>query len=240
MTPSPSPLPSLSTSLAPSLSPAPSVSPAPSLSPASFLGLELGNWAEWIAAVATVCTFIGFGLALLWEVRARRADEKRLEIERAGIEMKRRRSQAEGITYYLQAQPQPAGPPPTSSDRAPLDAVEFGSPIFMQDLKYGWLVIVNNSGSCIYNTVAVLSKLPEPMNYRGIGVIPPGETRISMPMKDVEHGGSTALRRIGDFVNNKLVESVHFNDEAGVAWSRSNSGRLTELHEPIVFPDGSP
>lgn len=75
---------------------------------------------------------------------------------------------------------------------------------------------------------------------RGIGVIPPGVTRISMPMRQYPGEGSGAwTRHDGEFANNELVPWVEFRDQAGVAWRRGSDGALHEVTDPVPFPDYS-
>ncbi|MGI5184717.1 hypothetical protein ACQEVZ_51525 [Dactylosporangium sp. CA-152071] len=105
---------------------------------------------------------------------------------------------------------------------------------------WGYLVLINNSESCVYSAVAHVPEGALEWPDRGIGVIPPGVTRVSMPMRHYPGEGSGAwTRHEGEFANNELVPWVEFKDQAGVTWRRARDGALDEVIEPVPFPDYS-
>lgn len=181
----------------------------------------------------SILAFIAFGAVALREIHQRRMDDQEAVTDRREAHIQRRRAQAERITYYLEKDD-----PGDSTVRAPVDAAEFGAGA--HELDVGILVIVNNSESCVYEPIASVPKPPDSLKVRGIGVIPPGQTRIRFPMKYIERGGSSAWRRVGDFANNRLVTWVQFGDSTGVTWRRFGDGQLDEPSGPVAFPDYSP
>jgi hypothetical protein len=188
--------------------------------------IDWGSVPDWIAGVGSLLAFLAFGVAFVWETRKRREDLHAVAVQQ-------RRGQAERITYFLED-----GRAISDGMRTPVDAADFHHA--EESYARGVLNIVNNSESCVYELVASAPALPGDLDLRGIGVIPPGLTRVVMPMNDMMEGGSASWRRVGDYANSKLVPWVQFKDHAGVAWRRSNKGGLEELASPVPFPDYSP
>ncbi|GLZ00786.1 hypothetical protein [Actinoplanes sp. NBRC 103695] len=98
---------------------------------------------------------------------------------------------------------------------------------------------MNNSDSCAYEGIAYVPDSPQEFVDRGIGVIPPGVTRIRLPVRSYIGEGSSTCRRDGDFANNQLVSWIQFRDQAGIAWRRGRDGTFLEATDPLPFPDHS-
>ncbi len=179
---------------------------------------DFGTVPDWIAGIGAAAAFVIAAASYAWG--RRRAVETRL------AELRReRRAHAEQVTYYLEqvssavlTDEQVAE---TRTKRTPKDAGWFH---YRDASGYDWgdLVLINNTGGSIYMVVACVPGSPLDGKTRGIGVIPPGETRVRMPMRPYPGDGSGAwTRRDGEFVNNELVPWVEFRDPAGITWPRA-------------------
>lgn len=197
----------------------------------------LSSVPDWLSGIGgTVAAIIV--AATYWRDRRRAAEDRAAELWRE------RRVQAERITYYLEKGHTAYDSKPDvqkrSGDRIPVDAgwFHYGD---APGYDWGYLVMVNHSESCAYAAVAhVPDGALDDGHNRGVGVIPPGVTRISMPMRQYPGEGSGAwTRHDGEFANNELVPWVEFKDQAGVAWRRGSDGALQEVTEPVSFPDYS-
>jgi hypothetical protein len=202
--------------------------------------IKWGTFPDWVAGVGGMLAFFAVVGALLWE---RHKHTKGEDARTAAL----RRKQAEGITYYLEA-----GTPGEQGFRTPVDAAEFSVPT-TPHVESGTLVIINSSGNCVYGLIASApgateypapeARAPEDVAFlglRGIGVIPPGITKVVFPMQPYSGGMSTSWRSVGDFANNKLVPWIEFTDQRGVCWRRLSDGSLDEVLVPMTFPDYSP
>lgn len=191
---------------------------------------------DWLAGVGGAVAAIVVAATFLWD-RRRTAESRRSELKRE------RRAQAERITYYLEegrsAYPAEAHIQQADQGRTPVDAGWFH---YHDASGYDWghLVLINTSESCAYRAIAHVPEGPLDGHDRGIGVIPPGVTRINIPMRPYPGEGSGAwTRHDGEFANNELVPWVEFKDQAGITWRRQSDGSLREVTDPVPFPDYS-
>lgn len=197
--------------------------------------LSWGTVPDWVAAVGGLLAFGGLVWTLGRDLRNRRADAR----ESAALAT---RAQAERVTFFLDSGRSAhdlEAPTQAPGDRRPADAAEF---FYGQALEFdfGVLVVVNASEGCVYEVIAHVPDGPEEFGIRGIGVLAPGVTRIAMPMRSFPGEGSGSWRFVGDFANNRLVEWIQFQDQAGRARKRSARGGLEMLANPEPFPDHSP
>lgn len=156
-----------------------------------------------------------------WTVWRARGDEGRKALER-------RRAQAETVTWFLDENP-PSG---SHQTRKAIDAAEFSTST--AGIDFADLVVLNASMGCLYEGVAVFSDFrrhedTEPLARRLLGVIPPGQTRIRLPMRLFPGEGSGAWRYIGAFQQNQPMEYLQFRDHDGITWKRTWLGELQEL-----------
>ncbi|GGQ79551.1 hypothetical protein [Couchioplanes azureus] len=156
-----------------------------------------------------------------WTVWRARNDERQKALDR-------RRAQAEAVTWFLDENP-PSG---SHHTRKAIDAAEFGAST--EGMEFADLVVLNASTGCLYECVAVFSDFSrhpetEPLARRLLGVIPPGPTRIRLPMRFFPGEGSGAWRHIGAFQQNRPMEYLQFRDHDGITWKRTWLGELQEL-----------
>jgi hypothetical protein len=197
------------------------------------------GWGSIGGVITGVVAALAAGMLLMHErENTRRAEDRASAAElrqrdtRREEALLRRRVAAAAVTYYLR---QGA---PDGAYRSPVDWAE-GSHHLEYPAETGSLVIVNNSGGCVYRLVALAPDLPEAFDLRVLGVVPPGETVYVFPMKMVVDRGSTAGRVVGDYANSKIVPWIEFMDAAGDTWRRFDDGRLDEQADPVAFPDYS-
>jgi hypothetical protein len=192
------------------------------------------GWGSLAGVIAALLAAGAAGALLRHEIAASRRAEDQARIDRLAEQEKLRRAPAEAITYYLES-----GSSNKGAVRTPVDWAEGNESIPKGAYESGALVIHNNSTSCIYRVIASAPDLPKGLDLRGIGVIPPGITRIVLPMKHMMDGGSTAGRHMGDYANNTLIPWIQFRDSAGTSWRRTNHGAVEEVFDPIQFPNYS-
>jgi hypothetical protein len=61
------------------------------VTPTPSLGIGIGTWPDWIAAIGTWFAFGGLVIGFWWEVRRRRLDEAQLAVERRNARMQQAR-----------------------------------------------------------------------------------------------------------------------------------------------------
>jgi hypothetical protein len=192
-----------------------------------------GSLGGFLAAVGAA----GFtGWLLRHELGSARRSEERARLDRRTEAERSRRALAELVTYHLENGGDSGGArtPADWADESDHWRAVVGT---VPPVVLGTLVVINNGTNCIYKMIASVPGVAEPLNLRGIGVIPPGVARVAFAMDHIMDRGSTAGRDAADFANNKLVPWIQFEDNAGVSWKRGNDGSLTEVANPVPFPN---
>lgn len=174
--------------------------------------VELGNVAEWVAAIGTVGALLATYLLLRHELRTRREDER-----------ERREAQARLVT--VEATPSRGGLPYRGeSDPTPRRAMEVH--IIVRNDSAEPIIVLGCEAEA-YLRMQDHRRVAAGRRWSDTSVVRGGGMEHGFPLMLEQAEPMPADRPLGEVV--RFQSSVHFRDRGGIEWRAFSDGRLERL-----------